>query len=182
MASPVSPLGLFVSPNFVTPESNPRCLALIDSGKWREDLGRLTQQYGARYNYSSRKLDYDVPPIAGSVVEPIVQMLQPTFATLSKSVGGKEQIEQVIVNDYQPGQKISKHTDSPLFGPVVMTYTIGTGTIVTFKRAGHRSFKVEAENGTVLAMTGESRDLWTHETAPIAAGGRRVSVTFRTFK
>lgn len=171
----MQPSGLYMEYNFISKDSQASIVSELDQGIWRTDLKRRTQHYGSRYDYKKRQPVYDVPPISGSVVENVVNILNPNFQALS---GGKS-ITSVIVNEYMSKQCIAAHTDSPYYGDVVMTLSLGDSTVMTFRKDGD-TFPVLLEAGTAVAMTGDVRHNWTHETQSITQDGyRRISVTAR---
>jgi len=168
--------GLYLTDNYLPPEMCEEILNSIDKGTWRNDLDRRTQHYGVRYDYKSKKLMSDVEEIKGSVIENCIELLNPTFQYLS----GGLNIENVIVNEYKSNQRISAHTDSNKFGPVVMTLTLGDTTDMIFTK-NHEKFTVSLKSGTVVALTGSSRYEWKHETKSVSDKNfRRVSVTVRS--
>lgn len=169
------PSGLYVTKNFISQEVQDALMADIDSGEWRTDLKRRTQHYGSRYDYKKKRPVYDVPPITGSSPERAIYMLNPNFQILS---GGRS-ITSVIVNEYTTKQSISAHIDSPYYGEVVMTLSLGGSTVMTF-RNGVQVFQVQLDSGDAVALTGDIRHNWTHETQAVNSPGyRRISVTVR---
>ncbi|MFD0530547.1 alpha-ketoglutarate-dependent dioxygenase AlkB [Kitasatospora arboriphila] len=99
--------------------------------------------------------------------------------------------EQVIVNEYLPGQGISAHVDCvPCFGPVVAALSLGSAAVMDFTDpAGGRRVPVPLAPGGLTVLTGPARYAWRHaiparRSDPGPDGrvprGRRVSVTFRT--
>lgn len=185
------PEGLFISEavTTLTPEFCSAILGLIDTQPWRIDLKRRTQHYGVRYDYTTKKLAYDVPPVNSSYgVFAIIRAITPLFHVLCemynipKINGEYPQFQQVIVNEYTSKQSISPHTDSPLFGPIVMTVTIGdSAEFVMSNPSTGDTCSISPWNGCIVALCGESRKLWKHETkAVINPNFRRVSVTLRT--
>lgn len=180
------PQGLYISDTKTTlnPDFCREVLKLIDAEPWRTDLNRRTQHYGARYDYTTKKLFYDVPPLDKCYgIVGIIRAITPLFHVLCDmhNVPRKE-LQQVIVNEYKSKQRISAHTDSPIFGPIVLTVTFGDPQdFVMTNKVTHESCVVTPWNGCIVALCGESRNMWTHETLPVAQNGfRRISVTFRT--
>jgi len=99
--------------------------------------------------------------------------------------------DQVIVNEYLPGQGISAHVDCvPCFGPDVAAISLGSACTMDFTSLeGGVKAPVRLEPGSLCVMTGPARYEWRHAIAArksdlTDAGriprGRRVSVTFRT--
>lgn len=99
--------------------------------------------------------------------------------------------DQVIVNEYQPGQGISAHVDCvPCFGPVVAAISLGSACVMDFTHpTDGKKAAVHLAPGSLCVMTGPARYDWRHSIAarksdPGAGAriprSRRVSVTFRT--
>lgn len=173
--------GLSLEPGWLGDESP--LLAAIDAGEWASPLRRRVQHFGHRYGYGRRGVVEPAPPLpdwALALGERLAA--EGRFATVP---------DQVIVNEYLPGQGISAHVDHlGSFGPVVASVTLGSGCDIDFADpvSGAR-VAVRADPGDLLVMTGPSRTQWRHSIAarrsdPGPSGriqrGRRVSVTFRT--
>ena len=97
--------GLRYVPDFVTVEQHGTLLREIDSHAWMTDLKRRVQHYGYRYDYRSRSVDYSMR--IGEL---------PRWATeIGRRLLAEEYItelpDQLIVNEYEPGQGISNHID-----------------------------------------------------------------------
>jgi alkylated DNA repair dioxygenase AlkB len=99
--------------------------------------------------------------------------------------------DQLIVNEYVPGQGIAAHVDCvPCFGPVVCSVTLGSHcTLVLSPVAGGDPVPLLLERGSLLVLAGDARYKWRHaiparRTDPsgdrVLRRGRRVSLTFRT--
>ena len=97
--------------------------------------------------------------------------------------------EQVIVNEYVPGQGIAMHTDHRGFGPTVCTISLLDDWEMDF--AEHWKDKTPAllQRGSCVLLTESARSVWQHGIAPrktdTLLGGqrnrkRRLSLTFRT--
>lgn len=147
----------------------------IDSQPWNHDLGRRTQQYGAKYDYKTRKLTA-APPFPASV-ESMAEILEPLFEEYSST-----KPTQCIVNEYKRGQKITPHTDHVKhFGPVIVIVSLGDPMEMVLTRSGYTPYSITLEPGTALVLSGESRYEWKHELKPSKDPNfRRVSMTFRT--
>jgi alkylated DNA repair dioxygenase AlkB len=102
-----------------------------------------------------------------------------------------QEADQVIVNEYRPGQGISPHVDCvPCFGPVVAAISLGSECVMDFTHPGDgASAAVRLAPGSLCVMTGPARYTWRHGIAarksdPAEHGRRartrRVSLTFRT--
>jgi alkylated DNA repair dioxygenase AlkB len=160
-------------------------LALVDQQQWLADLKRRVQQYGYRYDYTRRHAgpaDYLGPLPAWAAA--LAQRLH--------HEGHIGQIpDQVLVNEYQPGQGISSHIDCvPCFGDTVLSLSLASRCIMLFThRATRERVELLLEPGSLLVMRGEARYEWKHGIPARKADtydglamprGRRVSLTLRT--
>ena len=182
-------IGVVYEP-FLTDEECQNLLASIDECPWLNDLKRRVQHYGWKYDYTSRSLSADMrigalPDFVGDV------------ATRLYDRGWFDRApDQVIVNEYHPGQGISPHVDRECFGPTVATLSLGDTWPMEFtptvqNRAARAKIELVLEVGSILVLTGAARSSWTHGIVPRQADShgrsrrprrRRVSVTFRTVK
>jgi alkylated DNA repair dioxygenase AlkB len=139
---------------------------VLDTYNWRIDLKRRTQHYGARYDYITRKLVYDVQPFP-----PLIQNFADYISDIIKP-------NQCIVNEYTVGQLIGPHIDSKLFGPIVVTISLGSTMIMKMSK-GEESHLFTLEGGDMVILKEEARYEWKHELLPNKES-RRISLTFRT--
>jgi alkylated DNA repair dioxygenase AlkB len=160
-------------------------LARIDVAPWSSELRRRVQHYGHRYDYGRRSVAgrAPAPPLPGWVVE-LAERLHREGVMASPA-------DQVIVNEYLPGQGISAHVDCvPCFGPDVAAISLGSACTMDFTSLeGGVKVPVRLEPGSLCVMTGPARYEWRHAIAARKSDltdtgriprGRRVSVTFRT--
>ncbi|WP_433472889.1 alpha-ketoglutarate-dependent dioxygenase AlkB [Spirillospora sp. CA-142024] len=179
------PPGLRYLPGWLTPGEERDLAGRIDAAGWSEELRRRVQHYGHRYDYGRRGLHKDEP----------VAPLPPWARDLARRLADEEHFDavpdQVIVNEYEPGQGIAPHVDCvPCFGPVVASVSLLSACVMEFTEPdGGTRVPVRLEQRGLCVMTGPSRFTWRHgiaarKTDPGADGrvprGRRVSVTFRT--
>ena len=93
---------------------------------------RMIQHYGYKYNYKShnhKELGTPIPDIFSELIQTLQQKVQELQLTDSSY-----SFNQVIVNNYNPGQGISKHTDIKSYGAVIGCYTIGSGATMRFRK------------------------------------------------
>jgi alkylated DNA repair dioxygenase AlkB len=164
-------------------------IEFLDTCEWSSvteaENSRKYQHYGFTYNYKTRKID--------EACEPIPEELEPLQEELTRFCREKGLIEddyvfnQCIVNDYQPGQGINKHTDIKAYGAVIGCYTFGSGATMVFRNKDSME-SIYVKPNSLYVMSGPSRHEWTHEMpsrkSDMVEGkrimrGRRVSVTFR---
>jgi len=161
----------------------------LDNREWSRvtegENSRRYQHYGFTYNYKRRRIE--------EVCEGIPEELQPLRDHLTQICKENGLIDdsyvfnQCIVNDYQPGQGIGKHTDIKAYGAVIGCYTFGSGATMIFRK-GDQVESIYVKSNSLYMMSGPSRLEWTHEMpsrkSDVVNGkreirGRRVSVTFR---
>jgi len=177
------PQGLFYLPQAF---DGTQTIALLDQGDWKSvsesENSRRYQHFGSTYDYNRRKIVSGADPIP-AFLEPVVDRLR----AFCDEHGLPNEFNQCIVNDYQSGQGINKHTDIKAYGPVIGCYTFGSGATMVFRK-GDEVYHQYVEPNSLYVMSGESRSDWTHEMPSRKSdkvGGqtikrsRRVSVTFR---
>ncbi len=178
--------GLVFSDAFLTPDEESRCIERIDAavGEWRNDLSRRVQHYGWHYDYKARAITPDMH--IGALPDWLERLAQ----RLYEETGLFDRVpEQVIVNEYLPGQGIAMHTDHRGFGPTVCTISLGDDWEMDFSENWDEKRPALLHRRSLVLLTGEARSVWQHGIAPRksepAKGGRRnrrrrLSLTFRT--
>lgn len=176
--------GLRCTPNYLSTRAAADLLTEIDAAPWQNTLKRRVQHYGYQYDYKAKAISDEM------------QLGQlPTWAAdLGAQLYADGMIavlpDQVIVNEYLPGQGIAAHVDCvPCFGDTIISLSLGSECVMNFTRVADAvQVPVLLEPRSVLVMTGESRYAWKHAIAPrkndvhegrIIRRGRRVSITFR---
>lgn len=173
--------GLVYSRNFISVAEQFELVQQVDELPWQNDLKRRVQHYGYKYDYKSRKI---VPSMyVGSL---------PEFAinTSNKLVrdGLVNQVpDQLIINEYHPGQGISPHVDcEPCFSNTVVTISLGSEYLMDFiEVATGKTKSISLELGSALVLSKSARYDWKHgikarKTDNGLRRGRRISLTFRT--
>lgn len=162
--------GLFYIPEVITREDEQLLIANIDAQPYDTTLSRRTQQYGYRYSYGKGEGNVSAPPIPAF------------FDDLLSTIRGWKP-NQIIVNEYTPGQGIAAHTDSPIFGEIIISFSLLSAVEMI---VGPMSIILEPRSALVL--TGEARWKHTHEIrkrkSDVINGVktprlRRISVTVR---
>lgn len=99
------PSGLLYIPNYIDASAEQELVDTIDAQLWITELKRRVQHYGWRYDYKARSVTNDLR------IGALPEWLQ-TYAVGLQQIGYfAETPDQVIVNEYQPGQGISAHID-----------------------------------------------------------------------
>ena len=178
--------GLHFVEGFLTPEEQAYCVQRIDAAQseWRNDLSRRVQHYGWRYDYKARAITPDMH--LGALPDWLANVAQKLY----DETGLFDRVpEQVIVNEYLPGQGIATHIDHPGFGPTVCMVSLLDDWEMDFSENWKDKNPALLKQGSVVLLTDEARSDWQHGIAPrkseLMENGRRdrkrrLSMTFRT--
>jgi len=173
--------GLDHRPDFITAAVEQRLLTQVDAASWMHDLSRRVQHYGWRYDYTARTVTPD------QYLGPIPAWLDEIGRAIS-DVSAMPPPDQVIVNEYEPGQGIARHTDCiPCFGPTVAMVSLGSDIQMDFENPDEQLVPLLVARRSLVILAGDARTHWKHGIARRKADRqfgirreRRVSLTFRT--
>lgn len=176
--------GLSYIKDFITLEEQTALLAEIDQNPWLTDLSRRVQHYGYRYDYKARSIDLsmrigELPSWAKEIAD-----------RFRKQGLWRDVPDQLIVNEYKPGQGIAPHIDcQPCFTGTIISLSLGSTCVMDFMNKETRDeMQLLLEPRSLLVLKEEARYKWTHGIAKRKSdryGGRtvtrwrRVSLTFR---
>ena len=178
--------GLKFVENFLTPAQQDYCVQQVDAAvdEWRNDLSRRVQHYGWRYDYKARAITPDMH------IGTLPNWLGDLAQRLYDETGLFDRVpEQVIVNEYLPGQGIATHIDHPGFGPTVCTMSLLDDWEMDFSENWRDKAPALLQRGSCVLLTGDARSVWQHGIAPRKSEAtdtgrrprkRRLSLTFRT--
>lgn len=176
------PPGLELIEDFISPSQELELVEVIDSSEWSTALKRRVQHYGWRYDYKARGV------ASRDYLGPLPSWAEDLAQKLFDRGLFPEVPDQVIVNNYDGPQGISKHIDCPecFRGPVVTVSLLETWDMIfTRKVAGETlKFVQPLPRRSVALLSGEARSRWLHEIPERQkehkkARVRRISVTFR---
>ena len=178
--------GLKFIEGFLTLEEEDDCVRRVDAAidQWRDDLSRRVQHYGWRYDYKARAITPDMH--IGALPDWLSRLAHKLYNETSLF---DKVPEQVIVNEYLPGQGIATHIDHPGFGPTVCTISLLDDWEMDFSEDWKDKAPALLQRGSCVLLTGASRSVWQHgiaprKTEPLESGRRnrrrRLSLTFRT--
>ncbi len=176
--------GLTYLPHYITVDEQNKLINIIDQQEWSTKLRRRVQHYGYRYDYKNGSLassSYlgDLPNWAGGIAK-----------RLSDDGLTTKVPDQVIINEYEPGQGITSHVDCvPCFGKTIISLSLGSSCVMDFT---HSQIKQKASilllPRSLVVMQGAARYEWQHSIAARKKDKykgrelvrtRRVSMTFR---
>lgn len=162
-----------------------RMLKQIDGHSWLEDLKRRVQHYGFKYDYKARKVNHDMR------IGHLPEWLKILGQRLHEDGHMPAKPDQVIVNEYEPGQGISSHIDcEPCFENMIVSLSLGSSCVMDFTHKLDKTKKVPVwlSPRSIIVLRDESRYNWLHGIAPRKSDQwagqtyerkRRVSLTFR---
>lgn len=111
-------------PNFITSNEEKHILDhfySVPKPKWTYLTNRRLQDYGG------------VPSEKGMIPEKIPNWLDMYINKIyNLNVFKGKKPNQILINEYEPGQGIMPHTDGPLFYPTIATISCGSHTILEF--------------------------------------------------
>jgi alkylated DNA repair dioxygenase AlkB len=177
-------LGLAYLSDFVDPQQEAELIRAIDAASWIAELKRRVQHYGWRYDYKARS----VTP--GSYVGPLPEWLAHYAERLHAERLFPDVPDQVIVNEYQPGQGIAPHIDCvPCFTATVASLSLGSSCIMEFTHLKtQEKIPILLERRSLVVLSGDARYRWQHaiphrktdrHRAQMFSRSRRLSLTFR---
>ena len=178
--------GLQFLAGFLTPEQQAYCVKRVDAAvdQWRNDLSRRVQHYGWRYDYQARAITPDM--YLGALPDWLARLAQKLYDETGLF---DRPPEQVIVNEYLPGQGIAMHIDHPGFGPTVCTISLLDDWEMDFAENWRDKSPALLQRGSCVLLTDDARSVWQHGIAPRKSEAldkgrrnrkRRLSLTFRT--
>lgn len=150
--------GLKYIPNFITVEEEKELFSSINSENWLSDIKRRVQHYGYKYDYKARTINHSMH--LGKL--PIWSMKFANRLVIDKFIEAEP--DQIIVNEYEPGQGISNHVDcEPCFGDTIITISLNSYCIMDFiNLKTKQKIEVLLEPRSLVVINGESRYLWSH--------------------
>ena len=175
------PNGLFYYDDFVDDKTAMELKDFIDGEPWDKSLSRRVQHYGHRYSYKYAQMKDDY------VVKPVPDIFLSIFKKIKEInhiITCDQNNLQVIVNEYNPGQGISAHTDDTnQFGEWVVGVSLLSPVEMEFSKSS-KVIEVLLKPNSLYIMTGESLYQWKHEIKPKLYNNdskrdRRISLTFR---
>lgn len=176
--------GLTYIPDFITPAEETALFDTIDQHPWLTDLKRRVQHYGWKYDYTARRVDESMR--LGSLPD----WLRDYCKRLCNEGYFPKLPDQVIINEYQPGQGIAPHIDCvPCFEEMIASLSIASPCMMDFtKAATGEKINHLLEPRSLLIFSGEARYQWRHGIAArktdkyegqVVQRDRRISLTFR---
>lgn len=177
-ASPLTEeIGFIYRPDFITPELEALLIEQIDRQPWDTTWKRRVQQYG--FSYSKYRSSHQ---------SAIPHWLIPLSERLAAEGFFTGVPNQILVNEYLPGQGIAAHSDYPTTGPIVASLSLGAPIVMDFTDPDGKKHPHLLERRSLFVLSGEARYQWKHGIAARKFDNflgnhierkRRISCTFR---
>lgn len=139
--------------DFITNEEEIQLLDILDKQVWDTTLSRRTLHYGWRYPYN-----------AFSSLEPTQSIPQWIIPFKTRIEGHlKCDFDQVIINEYLPGQGIAPHVDNTvLFDDTVAVISIGSDIIVQMSHRTKPTVNVNIHRRSLYVLQDLARYAYRH--------------------
>ena len=177
--------GLFLFPDFINEAKEQQLLNEIDDQTWIVDYSRRLQYYGYR---NELEKPYDLIPFPVSMPPLIYQLSQELVEQKILLL----QPDQVIINEYVPGEGIIPHRDRAYYENQICGVNLGSGCIMRFiKGRNEEGIDIEIPRRSLYLMQDDARKKWKHGIPPrkkdkidglVHHRERRVSITYRKVK
>jgi len=177
--------GLVYISNFITKDEEKELLKTIREQEWLGDLKRRVQHYGYKYDYRKRKIDESM------ALGPLPPFLEELATRLMDEDIINEKPDQAIINEYKPGQGISRHIDKvSLFKEEIVSLSLGSNYNMVFQK-GRDLKEVRLRRRSLVVMKDDARYKYTHYIPSRLTDewngkkykrGTRISITFRKVK
>lgn len=150
--------GLKYVPEFINEKEHEELWQAIYKEPWLTDLKRRVQHYGWKYDYKSRSIDYSM------FLGELPSWAKPIAHRLYKSGYLPNMPDQLIINEYQPGQGIANHVDcEPCFGSTIITISLGSKCVMDFINIKTKEkIEVLLEPRSLAVLSEEARYNWSH--------------------
>jgi alkylated DNA repair dioxygenase AlkB len=177
--------GLSYIPDFVSKEEHDFLLTEIDNQPWLYELKRRVQHYGYKYDYKFHKINRSMR------IANLPSWLKNFADKLKQRELFNEVPDQVIVNEYLPGQGITNHVDCPpCFSHTIASLSLGSRCVMNFtnKDDEREIIPYLLDVRSIVVLKEDARYNWMHGIKLAKSDNyfghkikreRRVSLTFR---
>lgn len=150
--------GLTYLTDFITKEEHDFLWQHVNSEQWLGDLKRRVQHYGYKYDYKARFIDYSmkIGDLPFWVTAIVLKLKNENYIP--------ELSDQLIINEYVPGQGIASHIDcEPCFGDTIVSLSLGSACVMEFmNKVSKEKIEILLEPRSLVILKSEARYDWTH--------------------
>ena len=145
-------------PEYIDKDEHDHLSRYVNSEIWLGDLKRRVQHYGYKYDYKAHYVDYSMK------IGDLPEWVMPLVQRLKNEGYISELSDQLIVNEYTPGQGIASHVDcEPCFGETIISLSLGSPCVMEFtNKESKEKIEVLLEPRSLVVMKDEARHQWTH--------------------
>ncbi|MBC7790378.1 MAG: alpha-ketoglutarate-dependent dioxygenase AlkB [Anaerolineae bacterium] len=179
-AGPAMPQGFSYRPDVLTPDAERNLLLQLKDLPLRDfefqgyTAKRRVISYGWQYDFNERALrkTNDIPSFLLSLRE--------VAAAFGEVLA--DELQQVLVTEYDAGAGIGWHRDKAVFGDVIGVSLLSSCIFRMRRKAGTtwERASITADPRSVYLLRGSSRTEWEHSIPPVDT--KRYSITFRNFR
>ncbi|KAF8900126.1 hypothetical protein CPB84DRAFT_1680744 [Gymnopilus junonius] len=140
----------FYVPNFITPEEEQYLIRKICESPqplWKSLANRRLQTWGGEITTKGTLVPQPLPPFVNKFPDLVSRIKATGFFKNSPHA----EPNQIIMNEYLPGQGIMPHEDGPRYYPVVATLSLGSHAVFHYYR-----YQAEADGDAVSSGQGRS--------------------------
>lgn len=169
--------GLTYLPEYVTIEEEAALARLIDSMPWDTQWTRRRQSYGASYGPGE------------AAARPFPAWGLALAERMHREGLSERPFDQMLVNEYEPGQGIALHHDHKPFDRTIVSLSLLSPVVMDFRNPAASSLtSMLLKRRSLLILTDDARYIWQHGIARRKKDRwegmdiprrRRLSVTFR---
>jgi DNA oxidative demethylase len=173
---PDLPDGFRLIPDALTSVEEQLLVRRFERIEWREVrmrgvvAKRTVMHYGWDYDYERWRI------VPAEQIPPWVSELRDRGAAAAGLEAAA--FEQVLIARYGAGAGIGWHRDAPMFGPVVLGFSLGAAVRMRFRDENGSSAEAILEPRSLYILSGPARSRWQHSIPPVKS--LRYSVTFRS--
>lgn len=177
--------GLAYQDHFLSIEEEKLIVSEINNGEWDANLKRRVQHYGYIYDYKKKNINQELK------IGVLPDWLLSLEEKIKTKFGFEKSFDQVIINEYEPGQGISNHIDCvPCFEDVIISISLLSSCIMQFSKDKEQE-EILLQPRSILLLSGDARYLWKHGIKAVKNDKwlgtlipreRRISITFRKIK
>ncbi|WP_348714956.1 alpha-ketoglutarate-dependent dioxygenase AlkB [Tenacibaculum sp. 190130A14a] len=176
--------GLVYKEHFITEAEERTLIDIIDKQPWLSDLKRRVQHYGYKYDYRARKINQSFR------IGELPNWSKPLCDRLLNQGVIDFRPDQIIINNYEPGEGIAMHVDcEPCFSDTIISLSLASDIVMNIKSVNSNDkLGMLLQRRSLLVFSNDSRYLYEHGIASRKSDKfngtkrnreRRISLTFR---
>jgi alkylated DNA repair dioxygenase AlkB len=173
--------GLSYRPDYITEQEEMELIKAIDAQPWDASWERRRQPYGKQYGKSGPATERPIPDWGRELADRL----------FLEGVSDRP-FDQMLINEYLPGQGIALHRDYSPFDRTVVSISLLSACVMDFRELNtERHESLLLEQRSLLILTDEARYGWQHGIARRKNDHwqglriprhRRLSITYRLTK